>query len=544
MATPLYDPSKISSTWNDNWNASSLEEILNPLSNVTANTDSFTPRQSWEATEGYVVPGNSGEQDTTYWQPGKEAGSSKSYYTPGTYASGDISLYDIFTQAPAYYQGRHQLGETPGQYGASGNSYYETEEDYNNARGNYYKSLGLDPSQVYLGSEEFDNPLSRGNDMATGIYQFDPTSETASVAGGTNRYNPGGWIGGGRGMIKGAVGGLASYFAGPLGTAAAKAIVKPNEREMEDFQGVSTVGSVLGAGSGAQRDFFGSIGSTGSPVADASIRGGLTSGLQGNSVATGAITSGVGNAVSGETSSFLGGTSLGNAIGNYVGGVAAGEVGSRLTGGTTGGNNVAQTNTQPGSPSLLNTGVGLINTGLRQDQLNNQIKDLEGIFGQNSAYAQNMRKELDWKDAIGGRNSQYGARAVDLQAKLAQNAATLAPTIASLNTQRGGNQAAIGNNLQSLISNPQVISQLEKLIPGIGKTLIGSGGSSIPGNMPPNAGPQLENQSTLASLFDTTQQMDEFNTGPVNNTAWNFDPGVADYSMTNNYDDFWAEYEG
>jgi len=51
--------------------------------------------------------------------------------------------------------------------------------------------------------------------------------------------------------------------------------------------------------------------------------------------------------------------------------------------------------------------------GSRADQL-------QGLFGNSSPYAQQLAKQLAVRDAAAGRNSQYGPREVELQAKLAE----------------------------------------------------------------------------------------------------------------------------
>jgi len=58
-----------------------------------------------------------------------------------------------------------------------------------------------------------------------------------------------------------------------------------------------------------------------------------------------------------------------------------------------------------------------------------QIDSLANMYGPNSPYATQLRQALARKDAAAGRNSQYGPREVELQARLAglqgQNAATI-----------------------------------------------------------------------------------------------------------------------
>jgi hypothetical protein len=62
-----------------------------------------------------------------------------------------------------------------------------------------------------------------------------------------------------------------------------------------------------------------------------------------------------------------------------------------------------------------------------------QIDSLSGMYGPNSPYATQLRQALARKDAAAGRNSQYGPREVELQARLAG--------------LQGQNSTAIGNML-------------------------------------------------------------------------------------------------
>lgn len=89
--------------------------------------------------------------------------------------------------------------------------------------------------------------------------------------------------------------------------------------------------------------------------------------------------------------------------------------------------------------------------GSYQDQKNyrdaaGSIKDL---FGNDSAYAENLRNELQRRDAAAGRRSQYGPRAVELQAKLAELAARQTPSLMNLYSQQSD---ARNNSLTSFLN--------------------------------------------------------------------------------------------
>lgn len=72
---------------------------------------------------------------------------------------------------------------------------------------------------------------------------------------------------------------------------------------------------------------------------------------------------------------------------------------------------------------LMSSPAGRIGSGLLQmynaSEANDQYKKLRDMYGPNSPYAQQLRKQLERKDAAAGRRSQYGPREVELQARLA-----------------------------------------------------------------------------------------------------------------------------
>lgn len=53
------------------------------------------------------------------------------------------------------------------------------------------------------------------------------------------------------------------------------------------------------------------------------------------------------------------------------------------------------------------------------DNINSSVAGLRDLYSPNSAYATQLQKELDARDAASGRRSQYGQRSVELAAKLA-----------------------------------------------------------------------------------------------------------------------------
>jgi hypothetical protein len=100
---------------------------------------------------------------------------------------------------------------------------------------------------------------------------------------------------------------------------------------------------------------------------------------------------------------------------------------------------------------LVKGGLNFMPNRANSKQLKGQQASLEGLYGQNSPYAQSMRQQLERRDAASGRRSQYGPREVELQAALAGNASKLAPTLNQLGGQRIQNRnqghAALGQML-------------------------------------------------------------------------------------------------
>lgn len=73
---------------------------------------------------------------------------------------------------------------------------------------------------------------------------------------------------------------------------------------------------------------------------------------------------------------------------------------------------------------------------------------LDSLYGQNSPYSQQLQQTLAAKDAAAGRNSQYGQRAIQLQATLADKA-----------SQYGGAQAQMANQYNQAMQQAQTAHQ-------------------------------------------------------------------------------------
>ena len=115
-------------------------------------------------------------------------------------------------------------------------------------------------------------------------------------------------------------------------------------------------------------------------------------------------------------------------------------------------------NTAGSLGNLLSTGLGAWSAYQQGQQANNLSDSLMGLFGPNNAYATELRKQLERKDAAAGRRSQYGPREVELQARLAEQARMTAGDILKAQAVAGGNQDRYLGNLFNV--GQQVYNQL------------------------------------------------------------------------------------
>ena len=111
----------------------------------------------------------------------------------------------------------------------------------------------------------------------------------------------------------------------------------------------------------------------------------------------------------------------------------------------------------------------------RQD-VNSQINNInasQAQFGPDSPYAQQLRQQLERRDAQAGRRSQYGPREVELQAKLAEvNAnqqARNAPTLQKLYEQKSAARSSPGRDIASILARSGAIKGLSPMVQGLFK---------------------------------------------------------------------------
>jgi hypothetical protein len=191
------------------------------------------------------------------------------------------------------------------------------------------------------------------------------------------------------------------------------------------------------------------------------VAGGIASGLGLGALGSGLVSIGVnaatGNNVSGQIGSTAGAT-LGDIFGQATGIPGMNVVGSTIGAGI---GNAAATgggfgngpgisgadNANIGGESNMN-GLGILgglgslyqNTqdanSLSQSAQTGGNASLSDLYGPDSPYARQLRQQLERRDAASGRRSQYGAREVELQAKLADQYGRHAPALQNSNLQR------------------------------------------------------------------------------------------------------------
>lgn len=120
-----------------------------------------------------------------------------------------------------------------------------------------------------------------------------------------------------------------------------------------------------------------------------------------------------------------------------------------------------------------------------------QAQSLADMYGPNSPYAQQLRQQLERKDAAGGRRSQFGPREVELQARLAEMASRNAPNVLNANKQaydmRGAGNKVGGQQLAGLIGLANKTGLTGWAQKGLGD-LWNNGTTGMVGNLPTDYG--------------------------------------------------------
>lgn len=278
-----------------------------------------------------------------------------------------------------------------------------------------------------LGSSAYSSAVGGAGDGAAGSSSLDVQAELAdpSTAGTGGSSVP--WDA--KSIPGYATGGAGATAAGQATKGASLGAANSLDNNTNPFQGAAygaTTGLV-----GSKLDYAGAAGID-DPLYKGAINGAVTGGLKTamsdpSDTGYGALVGALGN---------LGGQGM-NAVSNMFSNSPTGSSGmggngmqSQSTGNASGGSDW----------SSLAAGLGNLYLAHRNASgINSQINNLNGLYSPNSAYAQQMQSSLDRQDAASGRRSQYGTRAVELQAALANAASRNAGTLSNLYSQQRSN---------------------------------------------------------------------------------------------------------
>jgi hypothetical protein len=230
--------------------------------------------------------------------------------------------------------------------------------------------------------------------------------------------------------------------------------------------GMNPIGQLANLAYGASKGNYGSL-------ASAAIPG------MGGTIAGMGINAMMGRGPSASNFGQMGGSMLGGAMGGPLGSMLGGQLGGQMMSGAKGYSGPNQASSAPGTQGgQLDLGAiasGLVGAYQAQQAAKDAQRSasatssgvdasLENMFGQNSAYSQQLRQELNRRDAASGRRSQYGPREVELQAKLAQMRAQSEPSMR--NAATNASQQQLQASMARRVAGQQALSQLF----GIGKS--------------------------------------------------------------------------
>jgi len=178
--------------------------------------------------------------------------------------------------------------------------------------------------------------------------------------------------------------------------------------------------------------------------------------------AAGTLGSIVGGNIAGPIGAMVGGKALGGLASSNAGKGTGSDssAGSQNNGGGTDWGKLAGTLYQ-GYQANRQAGQLANNAQQNQQALQAQMSGLQNMYAPDSPYAKQLAQQLARQDAKAGRNSQYGTRAVELQARLAALAPTVANSMSSLGQTSNltNTQAQTANNNRQAVQ-AQILSQL------------------------------------------------------------------------------------
>lgn len=299
-------------------------------------------------------------------------------------------------------------------------------------QGLQFGTRNIDPGSVWAGGTINDVGLfgKEGQQYGNSVQYRDDfgvrdwAKIAAAALGGSALAGAGAGTVAGAGAVEGT--GLTSL----AGADAAAGLIPAGQAGAASLAGGGT--GVAGAGFAASPSWFNN------PMVQGAIKGGVKSAASGGNILTGAVTGGV----------------SGGAGGGYLGSLASTVAGSKM------GNNSSSGGTNMDFEKLVGGGVGAYENYRAGKDTQGQIDSLQSLFGQDSSYAKALRQTLERKDAAAGRRSQYGTREVELQARLAENASRLAPTLANLGMQRSGQRNQQYNSLLALLKGSGIPQNL------------------------------------------------------------------------------------
>lgn len=118
-------------------------------------------------------------------------------------------------------------------------------------------------------------------------------------------------------------------------------------------------------------------------------------------------------------------------------------------------------------------GLASLYGGYKQSQMyKDQANSLSQMFSSNSPYATQLKQQLERRDAAAGRRSQYGPREVELQAKLAEMAAGIAPSRLAATQQYGNSMNQNFQNLAHLYKTGVFNPLIDSVSNGLGNLFI------------------------------------------------------------------------
>lgn len=370
-----------------------------------------------------------------------------------------IKFYDPYARYQTQQQG---LIDKYTQNSISDNPEFMDDPGSLQSREDWFKSMGLDINKTYGQTDVIDNPTGNaGKDLTNAMYEIDPNTGRAVPVQAQNRYEASDWVnqrdtvrdGALFAALAGGAGALMGGSLGGIGAGAASGYAPATNAALAE-SAVGTAGygaSSAGAGGGAlgiggvtsyadPMSAYGQVPQPGDTLSRLASNTNEIAGAAGEN--TMADTAGEFVRSSADRAAMYGDKAYGatQSWGDKLLSMlpSAGQVASGVkTGGTL--------------MDLIRAGSGVYSSNQQQKQTGQLIDQTQGLFGQDSAYAQALRQKLERADAKAGRASQYGPREVQLQAKLAEMASGQTKTLADLIQQQGGNRNESLNSMIGLV---------------------------------------------------------------------------------------------